>query len=138
MSKRLLGVVLIASTIISLGACSTSGFVNGLRWITYSQPLTEGDLQGMLSSGTRMSLNWANDESGFITYNSDGTATAEVGGKSVRGNWQTKDGKLCMNWNSSDETAGQCFTVYRARGNSLKMFDERGSFHARASGAGIS
>lgn len=138
MPKSLLRVAIIAIAIINLGACSASGFVNGLRWITYSQPLSEGDLKGMLSSGTRLSMNWANGESGAITYNADGSATAQAGGKSVKGNWQINDGKLCMNWNSQDETAVQCYTVYHSRGNSLKMFDDQGSFYAKSAGPGVS
>ena len=132
MPNRLLRLALIAITINGLAACSADRFVNGLRWITYSQPVTEADLKGMVSSGTRMSMSWANGESGTITYNSDGSAIADVQGKSVQGKWQIQNGRLCTNWDPSDENVGQCYRVYRARGNALKMFDERGSFHARA------
>ena len=123
---------MIAIVINCLAACSASGFVNGARWITYSQPVTETDLKGMLSSGTRMSLSWANGETGIVTYNSDGSAIADMQGKSIKGTWQIQDSRLCTNWNSSDENVGPCYSVYRARGDTFRMFDERGTFHARA------
>lgn len=138
MPNNLFKLTFIATAIVILGACSASSFVNGLRWITYSQPLNEADLNEMLSSGTKISMDWANGESGAITYNSDGSATADVEGKSVQGNWRIQDSRLCMNWNSSDRSARQCYSVYSARGKTLKMFDERGSFYAKVNRAGVS
>jgi hypothetical protein len=77
-------------------------------WITYSQPLSEVELKEMFSSDTRISMDWANGESGAITYNSDRSATADVGEKNISGNWQIQNGRLCMNWNISDESTGHC------------------------------
>jgi hypothetical protein len=132
MSKRIYRFTLSIAVILGLSACSADGFVKAMRWVTYTTPVDETELNTLLSSGTRLPLSWANGEIGTINFYSSGSATADIGGKSVNGNWQIQGGKLCTNWDPDNENVGQCYTVYHARGGVLKMFDEYGAFYAKA------
>jgi hypothetical protein len=88
----------------------------------------------MLASGTRMTINWANGETGAITYHADGSADAETEGKSARGSWKIKVKKLCLNWTSNDSQTDQCYTytIYRDKEGSLKLYNEERSLSAKA------
>jgi hypothetical protein len=128
MTYRFVPVLPILVLIVSLAACSTVS--KSMHWMSYGPPMNESELNSMISSGTRMKLNWANGGTGIITYYSDGKAIVEKAGNSTTGNWEIKDDELCMNWSPGDESGGQCYSVYHDEGKVLKLFDEQGTHYA--------
>ena len=106
--------------------------------MSYGSPMNDSELNDMVSSGTRMTLNWANGEAGAITYFSNGMATMEAAGNSTTGKWNIQGGQLCLNWRPDSSGDVQCYSVYRDDGKTLKLFDEQGNHYADTSTPGVS
>lgn len=126
----------ILALFVFLTACSSVS--KGVRWMSYGSPMNESELSRMISSGTRLGLNWANGQSGTITYYSNGKTAVETSGTRTTGIWEIKDGKLCMDWSPDGESGGQCYSVYRDGERALKLFDEKGTHYADTTVPGLS
>ena len=136
MAYRVTYILSILVLLISLTGCSSVS--KGMRWMSYGSPINESDLNGMIASGTRMTLEWASGETGSITYYANGMATLESGGNSTTGTWKIQEGKLCMDWSPDESSSAQCYSVYRDEGKVLKLFDEHGNHYADTSAPGMS
>lgn len=126
----------ILALVVLLTACGSIS--KGVHWMSYGPSMSESELSGMISSGTRMTLNWANGETGTITYYSNGTATVETAGNSTDGTWAIENDQLCMDWSPDGRSGGQCYSVYRDDGEVLKLFDNQGNHYADTTAPGLS
>lgn len=136
MPHKIIQRALIVFVIGTLMGCSS--IKQGLRWVGMDTSINNAELKELISSGTRMSLDWASGDSGSITYYTDGTTAMNSNGKNSSGSWQIKDNRLCLNWEPADKEPGQCYAVYRSNKDSLKLYDEQGSYYAEATIPGVS
>ncbi|MEN8133297.1 MAG: hypothetical protein ABFS45_24600 [Pseudomonadota bacterium] len=136
MSHKIIQRALIVFVVGTLMGCSS--IKQGLRWMGMDTSINDAELKELISSGTRMSLNWATGDSGSITYYADGTTAMNSNGKSNSGVWQIKENRLCLNWRPADSESEHCYTVYRSQQDSLKLYDEQGSYYAEATIPGVS
>lgn len=124
-------VTYLLSILVFLGLLTGCSSVSkGMRWMSYGSPINESELNDMISSGTRMTLEWANGQTGTITYYANGMATVESEGNSTAGTWKIQEGKLCMHWSRDEVSSVQCYSVYHHKGKMLKLFDEQGNHYA--------
>lgn len=136
MTYRSIRFLSILSLIVFLTACASIS--KGVHWMSYGPSMNESELSSMVSSGTRMSVNWANGETGTITYYANGKATVESAGNSTAGTWAIIDDQLCLDWSPDGKSGGQCYSVYRDEGKVLKLFDDQGNHYADTTAPGLS
>ena len=136
MVNRIIQLTCLLVVLISLIGCGSIS--KGMRWMSYGSPVDDSELNRMVSSGTKMRLNWANGKTGTITYLANGKATMDAEGNSTPGTWNIKDNQLCLNWSPKNNGEDKCYSLYRENENTLKLFDEQGNHYADTSVPGTS
>lgn len=115
-----------AMVLLSVGGCVTA---KQKMMDAGEKPLTDQELQTLFGSApTDTEVITHNGNKSYVNHFPDGSQTIRYSGGSDDGKYWIEDGGICGQWQTINNRAVRCSSVFKTTDNQYKLFDAQGNY----------